>query len=81
MRTLLVASSLALLVGCTTIPKEVRVPVPVPCIPERPARPSLLADAELRAFDDYGLVIALARDRRLRQAYEAELEAALAGCL
>lgn len=80
------SSALALVVvlaGCASgpeIPREVRVPVPVPCIDEAPVRPSLLTDAELLALDDYGLVIALARDRRVRQAYELALEAAIAGC-
>jgi hypothetical protein len=80
-KTWLTASALLLLVGCTTVPKEVRIRVPVPCVEQAPQRPSLIADAELRALDDYGLVIALARDRRLRQGYEAQLEAVLAGCL
>lgn len=71
------------LAGCSAIqqpPREVRVPVAVPCITQPPARPSMLSDAELLALDDYALVIALARDRRIRQAYEAEIEAELAGC-
>lgn len=72
-----------LLAGCATgpeIPREVRVPVAVPCVTQAPQRPSMLADEELLALDDYGLVIALARDRRIRQGYEAELEAVVAGC-
>lgn len=73
----------ALLAGCLhtpTVPDVVRVPVRVPCITSVPVRPALAADAELAALDDYALVISLARDRRLRQGYEAELEAALEGC-
>lgn len=72
-----------LLTGCASgpeIPREVRVPVPTPCIDRIPQRPSMLSDAELLALDDYGLVIALARDRRVRQGYIAELEATVAGC-
>ena len=71
------------LAGCASgpqIPKEVRVPVPVPCIDRAPQRPSMLSDAELLALDDYGLVIALARDRRVRQGWEATVEALLEGC-
>lgn len=71
------------LAGCASgpqIPKEIRVPVPVPCIDQVPQRPSMLSDAELLALDDYGLVIALARDRRVRQGYIAELEATVEGC-
>ena len=72
-----------LLAGCASspqIPRKVRVPVPVPCISQPPQRPALLSDQDLLALDDYGLVLGLARDRRLRQAYEAQLEAAIAGC-
>ena len=75
--------SLALLAGCAAgpeIPREVRVPVPVACIDQPPPRPAMLSDAELLALDDYGLVLALARDRRIRQGYEAELEAVVEGC-
>lgn len=71
------------LAGCASgpqIPKEVRVPVPVSCIDQVPQRPSMLSDAELLALDDYGLVIALARDRRVRQGWEATIEALLEGC-
>ncbi len=74
---------LAILAGCASspqIPREVRVPIPVPCISQAPVRPALLSDQDLLALDDYGLVLGLARDRRLRQAYEAQLEAAIAGC-
>lgn len=69
--------------GCSTVPtapKEVRVPVPVKCIDQVPQRPSMLSDGELLAMDDYGLVIALARDRRIRQGYEIELETLVQGC-
>lgn len=76
--------SSVLLAGCASgpppLPVEVRIPVAVPCIAEAPARPALLADRDLAALDDYRLVIELARDRRLRQAYVAELEAVVAGC-
>jgi hypothetical protein len=71
------------LAGCAStpqIPREVRVPVPVPCIAEPLQRPALLSDSDLLAMDDYGLIIGLARDRRVRQAYQAQLEAAVAGC-
>lgn len=75
------AASLA--AGCAAdppLPREVKVPVPVPCITQVPARPDLQPDAWLAELDDYQLVLELARDRRLRQAYQAELEAAIAGC-
>lgn len=68
--------------GCSSlpVPREIRVPVPVPCIDRTPERPSMLSDQELLALDDYALVVSLARDRRIRQGYEAELEATLEGC-
>ena len=82
-RMLRILVSCAVLAGCATIPeipREVRVPVPVPCIERPPVKPSMLSDAELLALDDYGLVIALARDRRVRQGYIADLEATVEGC-
>lgn len=54
--------------------------MPVPCIEQPPAKPSMLSDADLLALDHYALVIALARDRRVRQGYEATMEAAVEGC-
>lgn len=72
------------LAGCASgpppLPVEVRVPVATPCITEALARPDLLTDGALAALDDYRLVLELARDRRRRQGYIAELEAVLAGC-
>lgn len=83
-RTIRILVSSAGLVGCASgpppLPVEVRVPIVVPCIAEAPVRPELLSDGALAALDDYRLVLELARDRRLRQGYIAELEAVLAGC-
>lgn len=82
MRTWL-AGSLLLLAGCASgphVPEVVRVPVPIPCIQESPSKPVFLSDAELLALDDFGVVVSLARERRLYQGYVAELEATVAGC-
>lgn len=82
-RKIRILVSCAVLTGCASapeIPREVRVPVPTPCIDRAPQRPSMLSDAELLALDDYGLVIALARDRRVRQGWEATIEALVEGC-
>lgn len=76
------------LAGCSSAPlipdppKEVRIPVPVACIKpdDVPQRPSMLSDAQLDALDDKRAVIALGQDRRVRQAYQAQLEAAVKGC-
>lgn len=79
---ILLLFGLLALPGCASleIPKETLVPVAVPCIERPPVKPSMMSDEELLALDDFGLVIALARDRRIRQGYEAELEATLEGC-
>jgi len=82
-RATVMLAALGLLAGCETIPvapKEVRVPVTVPCIEQAPQRPSMMSDQELLALDDYGLVVALARDRRIRQGYQAVLESVVEGC-
>lgn len=81
MRICRLLSSL-LLSGCAAVPESVtvHVPVPVSCIEVVPVRPSLLSDAQLLALDDYALVLSLAHDRRVRQGYQAELEAVIAGC-
>lgn len=74
------------IIGCAgaplQIPKEVKVPVPVPCIApaDKPERPPLLSEAELLALDTYRATWALWGDRLERQAYEAKLEAIAEGC-
>lgn len=74
------------LTGCAgsgvTIPKEVRVPVPVACVDpkDRPARPPLRTDAEILALDSYRAIWALWLDREDRQGYELRLEAVVEGC-
>lgn len=76
----------AALAGCAsdgvTIPREVRVQVPVPCVApdDRPERPALLSDGEILALDSYRATWALWGDRLERQAYEAKLEAIVEGC-
>lgn len=72
-----------LLAGCASgpvVPEVVRVPVPIPCIQESPSKPAFLSDADLLALDDFGIVVSLARERRLYQGYTAEIEAVIAGC-
>ena len=80
------AALILLLAGCAARPVvvtetvEVRVPVPVPCIAEMPARPAVMTDAELLALDDYRAVVALRRDRMLLVQYAAEAEAVMRPC-
>lgn len=90
MRThlLLLAFVVALALGaCTStieVPKEVKVPTPVPCVADdkRPQRP----DPVLRSIDDllgmdrYRRTIASWSDLLRAEAYIAELEAVVDGC-
>ncbi|MFO0521298.1 MAG: hypothetical protein ACK515_12895 [bacterium] len=69
-----------LLAGCGTTTQVVRVPVPVPCVVELPAAPTISTDAELRAMSDYRLVLAIARERLQLLGYSDELRAAAEGC-
>ncbi len=79
MRALLLVAALAL-AGCKTLPERVSVPIPVGCVKERPQRPPLVTDAELAVMSDGQFVLALGRDRVLRQGYEGELEAVVDAC-
>jgi len=69
-----------LLAGCGTTTQVVRVPVPVPCVVELPAAPTISTDAELRAMSDYQLVLAIARERLQLLGYSDELRAAADAC-
>lgn len=69
--------------ACSTfgVPKEVFVPVPVPCVQEipRPQNP-FKGDDELLAMDRYKRTLALWDERRERQIYEKTLLALLEAC-
>lgn len=72
--------------GCSTIPnppKEVRIPVPVPCLSasDLPEKPDFVTDAALSVMTDGDLILSLAADRRQNQGYREELEAVLAECV
>lgn len=72
------------LAGCAApVPRVevVRVPVPVPCLDRAPERPTFLTDEAFAALPLGTFVTELWADRRARQAYEAQLEAAIAGCV
>lgn len=86
-----VAVLLALLAaGCASVePVAPRVtivekPIPLPCVERLPPKPVFalgrLSTSELEAMSDYELVLSLWIERAERIAYEAELEAMLAGC-
>ena len=76
-------SCAVLLAGCASAPPEpVRfdVPVMVPCIGAVPPRPVYEFDKLRVTATDGEIVLALARDWPRGREYEAELEAAIAGC-
>lgn len=70
----------ALLAGCWETAPVVRVPVPVPCVKQRPARPHLVTQAELVAMNDAQVVLSLEQHRLLSEGYIGELEAVVDVC-
>lgn len=64
------------------IPKEVRVPVPVPCISpaSRPARPALRTEAELMAMERGPRTLAAWSELKKLWGYAPQLEALVEGC-
>lgn len=70
-----------LVVGCawSTAP-VVRVPVPVPCVKEKPPRPHLVTEAELKDMPNGQAIPALEQHRVLSEAYIGELEAVVDAC-
>jgi hypothetical protein len=72
---------LSLLTGCATpAPTVVRVPVPVACVVDLPPAPVITPDSELRAMNDYRLILVIARERLQLLGYSAELRASTEGC-
>jgi hypothetical protein len=75
---------MVVLSGCASAPpapvEVVKVPVAVPCVREMPERPAFITDEEWAALDAYKKALALWKDRRERQDYEAKLEATLEAC-
>jgi|GEM_PF-906370 len=73
----------ASLVGCaSSAPRvqEVKVPVPVPCKVDAPMRPAFAVDGLPIGAGIWEQMKALRAERRQRQGYEAELEAAVRAC-
>lgn len=64
------------------VPKEVKVPVPVACVPadKRPQAPVLRTEADLMAMDRYRRTIAAWSDKIKLEAYAAELAAIVEAC-
>jgi len=80
MRLVLAAALAAILAGCSTLPREVKVPVPVPCKIEKPAEPAWATKAIKPDADIFDQVKALLAERRQRAGHQAQLEAAIKGC-
>ncbi|MGQ0711191.1 MAG: hypothetical protein ACT4NV_15760 [Rhodoferax sp.] len=71
------------LAGCAGMaPKvqEVKVPVPVPCKVDTPAKPAFAVDGLPVGAGIWEQMKALRAERLQRQGYEAELEAAVQSC-
>lgn len=79
------AGILAVLGGCggmprVDVPREVRIPVPTPCVSEKPARPPFRSPADLDALDDYTYTLAMEAERIKAAGYILELETVVTGC-
>lgn len=72
--------SLAGCAGMAPTVQEVKVPVPVPCKVEAPLRPALAVDGLPVGAGIWEQMKALRAERKQRQGYEAELEAAVKAC-
>jgi len=76
---------LLLLAGCNgtlpPVPKEVLIPVPVPCVESLPERPPFMTDAELSKLEDFAFVIELRRDQLALRGFVATQDVLLQACL
>jgi len=75
-----------LLAGCAsqtplpTTPKQVEIPVPVPCKVPQIEKPSFAVDGLPIGSDIWDQMSALRAERKQRQGYELKLEAAVKSC-
>lgn len=71
-----------MLVGCAAKPitQEVKIPVYVACVKNKPTRPAYETEKLTAAASDGEKVLALARDKPTHLKYEGQLEAVIAGC-
>lgn len=76
-----------LLSGCLqtiqTVPTEVRVPVPVPCLErsQLPQTPKVLTNQELLKLNDHDFVLELGISRTVLTQYASEQRALLEACV
>jgi len=89
MRSRIIIASLAVaaLAGCADAPQaqppsvqQVLVPTPVPCKITPPAKPAFAVDALPLGAGIWDQTAALRAERKQRQGYESELEAAVQAC-
>ncbi len=77
-------SAFILIAGCAGTPAApitVKVAVPVPCQVQIPPKPVFPADTLTGDEDIWTLGVTMWADRKARQAYELQVETALAGCV
>lgn len=74
---------IGLLSGCASAPPAqiVKIPAAVACITRAPVRPIYEFEALTTTATDGQKILSLARDWPRGRAYEAALEATIAGCL
>jgi hypothetical protein len=71
-----------MLVGCGSAPvRIVKVPVPVECSAETPARPAMPTESLAPGVDPDHFAASAMAEIELREGYEGELRAALAECV
>lgn len=74
---------LLLLAGCSSIPSspiEVQVPISIPCKIQLPVKPNFSTNMLGIGEDIFTQVKSLLAERKQRQGYELELEAAIESC-
>jgi len=80
-RNVFILSTFLIMSGCSTFsaPKEVNIPVLIPCISESPVKPDYTFEMS-KGKSEAEQVRALVVDRELSLAYEALLESILIAC-
>ena len=72
--------------GCAAhlpVPKEVKVPIPVPCIEAKdvPQAPPIVTNPELLKLDEYSFVLTIYTERQDLRRYSAEQAALIEACI
>lgn len=84
MRLLLALWAVLILSACATseLPKETKIPVPVPCVDSEdiPSQESLLSDDEILAMEPYDRTVAVWNDRKTRGEILARQDVLLQKC-